>query len=185
MPVTLGAPREHSFDEPLGLLSDCHRRIEKFLRILQKVLDLAAGQPLNEEQRRAVEAALTYFKTAAPQHTQDEEESLFPRLRAAGSPQVAAALETLAALEHDHQTADVQHARVDAWYRRWMSDGPLPKAEEQALRETLVEITEMYGRHIAVEDHEIFPRAGQALAADDRGKVGAEMARRRERPPPR
>ena len=31
MLVKIGQPVDHGFDAPLGLLSDCHRRIEKFL----------------------------------------------------------------------------------------------------------------------------------------------------------
>ena len=31
MPITIGAAPEGSFAEPLRLLSDCHRRIERFL----------------------------------------------------------------------------------------------------------------------------------------------------------
>ena len=39
MPVQLGSQPEHGFDRPLGLLSDCHRRIERFLEMLQKVAE--------------------------------------------------------------------------------------------------------------------------------------------------
>lgn len=34
MPVQIGA-KAHSFSDPTGLLSDCHRRIEMFLESLQ------------------------------------------------------------------------------------------------------------------------------------------------------
>ena len=37
MPVRIGGRPEHGFDEPLGLLSDCHRRIERFLGVLAAV----------------------------------------------------------------------------------------------------------------------------------------------------
>ena len=33
MPIQIGQGADHSFDEPLGLLSDCHRRIEQFLGV--------------------------------------------------------------------------------------------------------------------------------------------------------
>lgn len=33
----IGQRVDHDFDEPLGLLSDCHRRIEHFLRALVTV----------------------------------------------------------------------------------------------------------------------------------------------------
>ena len=36
---------------------------------------------MTEETRVALESALRYFREAAPKHTADEEESLFPRLR--------------------------------------------------------------------------------------------------------
>ena len=34
MPLQIGQPLDHDFDEPLGLLTDCHRRIEYFLDVL-------------------------------------------------------------------------------------------------------------------------------------------------------
>src|SRR5579864_2122594 len=79
MPVQIGA-KAHSFSDPTGLLSDCHRRIEMFLGSLQRVAD-AIDRPLTEEARSALESALRYFRESAPKHTADEEESLFPRLR--------------------------------------------------------------------------------------------------------
>jgi Hemerythrin HHE cation binding domain len=78
MPVQIGA-KNHEYSEPLGLLSDCHRRIEMFLVSLSAIAKVA-GPPLNDEGRRALENALRYFREAAPKHTADEEQSLFPRL---------------------------------------------------------------------------------------------------------
>ncbi|MDE3111065.1 MAG: hemerythrin domain-containing protein, partial [Acidobacteriota bacterium] len=79
MPVQIGA-NVHSFSNPMGLLSDCHRRMEMFLGSLEAVAK-TIDQPLNEETARGLSAALRYFREAAPKHTADEEESLFPRLR--------------------------------------------------------------------------------------------------------
>jgi hemerythrin-like domain-containing protein len=180
--VTIGSRPEHGFDQPLGLLSDCHRRIERFLAILQKVVEQAAGRPLNDEQRRAVEAALEYFRTAAPRHTADEEESLFPLLRASGDPAARAAMEVVRALEDDHAAADVTHAAVDVLYRRWMELGSLAAPEAQELSRALGALREMYQRHIAVEDHELFPLAGRVLSGEQLVQVGEQMARRRGLP---
>jgi hemerythrin-like domain-containing protein len=179
MAVTLGAKPEHGFDEPLGLLGDCHRRIERFLDILQRVLNDADGGALNEEHRRAVEAALTYFKSAAPRHTQDEEQSLFPLLRGSDSPQVHEALSVLDSLEHDHSAADVAHAEVEFWYRRWMDLGPLARPQSRKLKGVLDSLQAMYRRHIEVEDRSIFPLADQILNRDQRARIGQEMAERR------
>ena len=54
-------------------MSDCHRRIERFLTVLVRVAERGS---LEGEARGAFEAALRYFRDAAPKHTADEEESL-------------------------------------------------------------------------------------------------------------
>ncbi len=84
MPVVIGAKPESGFRDPIGLLTDCHRRVERFLSVLVQVGAQTQGGSLTSEQRTALETALRYFRDAAPKHTADEEESLFPRLRAAG-----------------------------------------------------------------------------------------------------
>ena len=45
MPIQLGAAPEHGFDSPLGLLSDCHRRIERFLEQLLRVVEAQTATP--------------------------------------------------------------------------------------------------------------------------------------------
>lgn len=182
MAVTIGSRPEHGFDQPLGLLSDCHRRIERFLGILQTVVAQAGGRPLSDEQRRAVDAALEYFRTAAPRHTADEEESLFPLLRASDDPAARAAMEVVRALEADHAAADATHAAVDSWYRRWIEAGSLAAPEAQELSRALAALRELYQRHIAVEDRELFPLAGRVLSREQLAQLGEEMAQRRGLP---
>src|SRR5688572_18384693 len=131
MPIPLGIKPAHDFDQPLGLLTDCHRRIETFLGALTKVAEQsrASGQPLTPEQRRALETALTYFRSGAPRHTEDEEHSLFPRLRACNDPRVRDAMAKIDALESDHRTAENAHAEIDDLGTRWLQAGQLPPAE--------------------------------------------------------
>jgi hypothetical protein len=47
------------------------------------------------ELRNALETALKYFREAAPMHTADEEESLFPLLRLLGRPDISGVLQQL------------------------------------------------------------------------------------------
>lgn len=101
MPVQIGA-QAHNFSDPTGLLSDCHRRIEMFLRVLEGVASVI-DRPMTEETPAALESALRYFREAGPKHTADEEESLFPRLRQMRLPEAETAIERLAPLEHDHR----------------------------------------------------------------------------------
>ena len=79
MPIVIGAKGESDFTDPIGMLGDCHRRIERFLNVLVSVAEQARGEAMNAEQHSALET-LRYFREAAPKHTADEEESLFPRL---------------------------------------------------------------------------------------------------------
>lgn len=179
MPVQIGGKPESTFDDPIGLLGDCHRRVERFLGVLVKVASDARGQSLSVEQRGALETALRYFREAAPKHTADEEESLFPRMRAAGGPAVEAVLAQVEALEADHVRAGPAHDEVDSLGRRWLDEGRLSGADAARLCDVVNELAAMYRNHIAIEDREVFPAAAAALTAEQRKAIGAEMAARR------
>lgn len=179
MPVTLGSQPDHGFDEPLGLMRDCHRRIEKFLGVLIRIVDEKQGGALDAEHREALDAALRYFSTAAPWHTRDEEDSLFPRMRKVGDSRVRAVLDNVDALESDHVHADTLHQQVDALGRRWLAHGELSSADSDHLRVLLQELLATYTRHIAEEDDVIFPLAAVVLSVGDVRAIGREMAARR------
>jgi hemerythrin-like domain-containing protein len=176
MPVTIGAKLESDFTDPIGLLGDCHRRIERFLGVIVAVAERARGAELDAEQRRALDTALRYFREAAPRHVADEEESLFPRLRQGGS---AAAIETLRRLEQDHQTIEPWHAEVDRLGRRWLADGRMDLAAATRFQDLARRLQQVYEPHIAMEDGELFPQARQALDAEQLSGIGQEMAARR------
>lgn len=179
MPIQIGRPAEHGFEEPLGLLSDCHRRIERFLGAMLIIATRSGGAELSPSDRDVLEQCRHYFATAGPRHTADEEKSLFPRLRASDSPRAREALATLATLESDHRDAEERHARVDTLVERWAREGPLPQDAARALVEDLEALQAIYTRHIKVEDQELFPAAADALTRDDLQSVGREMAARR------
>lgn len=178
MPVQIGAAA-HSFSDPTGLLSDCHRRIEMFLGSLgaiAKVID----SPLTDETRRALDFALCYFREAAPKHNADEEESLFPRLRQLRHPDVQSALARLDELENDHRWAAPLHAEVEILGQRYLSKGNLSAGEAEEFREAVAKLTSMYQQHISVEDDVVFPLAAQLLSKAERAAIADEMASRRK-----
>jgi hemerythrin-like domain-containing protein len=181
MTLRIGQARDHGFDEPLGLLSDCHRRIEHFLRVLTAVTDAAGGGPLTSAQRADVEAAVRYFASAAPTHTADEEESVFPRLRTSSDPRAAAALALVDRLERDHEGADRRHRAVEGLMRRWLDRNSLEPDRLAELRAQLEALRATYESHIAVEDDELFPTAARLLSAEELSEIGREMAARRSR----
>lgn len=179
MPVSITDQREHGFDEPIGLLSDCHRRIEMFLGVLQTVAEKAHQGALSEEEFGALANALRYFREAAPKHTADESESLFPRLREAGTPDALAALARLEALELDHFRAETLHAEVERLGSRLLAEGSLLDGPAGRLRVLLVALSGLYRTHIASEEQDVFPLAERELSHESKLSMGAEMAARR------
>jgi hemerythrin-like domain-containing protein len=178
MPVQIGA-KAHSFSDPTALLSDCHRRIEMFVGILEKV-GVCLEQPLAGDARVSLESALRYFREAAPKHTADEEESLFPRLRQVRDSEVKTALGTLDALEEEHRRADSLHAKVDNLGKQCLDEGLLSRQEAHQFREAVAELASIYKQHIRIEDDVVFPAAARTLSEADKGIIAAEMSMRRD-----
>ena len=176
MPVQIGATA-HNFSDPTGLLTDCHRRIEMFLRSLQAVA--SGGPQLDDERRRALDLALRYFREAAPKHTADEEESLFPRLRSVGDEELKTVLEKVEALERDHREADTLHRRVDELGSAWLAAEELSGVDFAQFRDAVTRLAEIYPQHIQVEDQVLFPAAERALSREQKAEIAAEMAGRR------
>ncbi|MCG3181791.1 MAG: hypothetical protein BIFFINMI_04200 [Phycisphaerae bacterium] len=185
MAVNIGDPAASGFDDPVGLLSDCHRRVERFLATMRDITWRRRGGPLDGEHRAALETAFRYFQQAAPRHTEDEEASLFPRLRGSRDPRIREAMAKMDGLEADHQVARELHAQVDDWVERWLQDSHLPVDQADRLTELLAALQEHYARHIAVEDEELFPLAQQVLSGEDLAAIGREMADRRAQAPGR
>ena len=179
MPIQIGQKPSPTFQQPLELLSDCHRRVESFLRALILVAERGRGGELNSQEREALETALRYFREAAPKHTADEEESLFPRMRELGNDAAREAMAKIRALEADHEVAKEGHDAVERLGRKWLTEGRLAEDEMSQLLSHLQKLQSIYERHIAVEDNEIFPLARQILDTKTLTDVGREMAERR------
>jgi hemerythrin-like domain-containing protein len=183
MPVQIGM-KTHDFSDPIGLLSDCHRRIEMFLGSLEAVGSIIDHPPL-ENTVLALGTALRYFREAAPKHTADEEKSLFPRLRATRSPEIESTMARLEHREEEHQRITFLHTELDELGERYLSDGALSGAKARRYRETVADLKAIYQRHIHMEDSSVFPIAARVLPQSDKAAIGSEMAGRRRRDPMR
>ncbi len=181
MPLRIGQSPDHTFDEPLGLLADCHRRIEHFLEVLLRIERAAAGRGLTPEEWPQIETALRYFETAGPRHTADEEESLFPRLRATSDAESTRALRVLDQLEIEHEMVDAHHHMINILCRRWLDHDRLSDEDARELRDRLYDLQAIYREHIAIEDRQLFPIARRLLSAKALQDIGREMAARRRR----
>lgn len=163
-------------DESLEALQACHGRIEQQLQALEKLARrVAAGVP-DRAAGSDAKAVLRYFETAGAQHQRDEDEDVFPLLRARaaalGRIEVAAAIDEL---EREHTTVEAQWRRL----REALS-------AVAALREGAgIDAGEaerfawLYRRHMDREAQLVLPFAREALRAEERAELGARMAARR------
>ncbi|MBI4468353.1 MAG: hemerythrin domain-containing protein [Acidobacteria bacterium] len=177
--ITIGKKSCSDFSDPLAMMNDCHRKIERLLSGLQTIMALTHGGPLSSAHRPALELGLRYFKDAAPYHARDEEESLFPRMRKSPNPEAQAAIAVLDALDAEHVEAESGHAVLEALGRKWLTEGSLNPEEAAQLESVVNDLAVLYTRHIAIEDTEVFPLAARVLTAEELKEVGVEMAARR------
>ncbi|GIU75662.1 MAG: hypothetical protein KatS3mg004_2749 [Bryobacteraceae bacterium] len=157
-------------DQPADFLYACHRRIEQRIDAIERAAAAPADRP--EEALAALASAMAFLDTSGALHTEDEEESVFPRLRQS--------LERgewtfLAGLEHDHVEADRLAARLREGVERARRGEPA-WPELRALAEQFVAL---YRRHIAREDETLIPMVRRQLSADEQRQVAAEMRARR------
>jgi hemerythrin-like domain-containing protein len=174
MAVMIGATPDSGFEDPLGMLKDCHRRIERFVNLLARIAAQANGRSLTIDEHQAVEAALRYFQESAPRHTSDEEQSLFPRLK--DMPDVKADILRLAG---DHQEADALQTEIHELFTAWL-DGHTPSSEDtRGLREMTHRLAELYREHIGIEEDHVFPFAARSLDPETLAAIGREFQQRR------
>ena len=161
MPIMIGGKPESDFTDPIGMLGDCHRRILRFLHVLVQLAGKERDESLSTEERTLLSTSLRYFREAAPKHTADEEESLFPRLRRLDTADVDPLLAHIESLEQDHECADRNHAEIDRLGQLWLSQGQLTAQDASQFRSLADQLEGLYRHHIGVEDNEVFPFAAQ------------------------
>ena len=182
MAVKIGEHQGSNFHDPIGLLTDCHRRIEKFLDVLLTVTQKRRGSQLKDEHREAFEVALRYFRESAPKHSADEEESLFPRVLTRAGTQFSLISNAIEALNAEHRLFAGIHEEVDRLGRCWLDDDFPEPHETNRLITIIQDLKEVYQQHIAIEEHDIFPFARKILSTEDLRSIGNEMAVRRNLP---
>lgn len=178
MLVTIGKKPESDFDDPVGMLRDCHKRITYFLDTLAFAAKKFRGLPLPHDVRTAVLNSLRYFREAAPKHNADEEQSLFPRIRTSIRSEESTAV-LMQSLQDEHRWAEGLHETADDLIRTWIANSSLNTEESEKLISTLTQLQSFYAEHIGHEEQTIFPLAEESLSAPEIASIGAEMAARR------
>jgi hemerythrin-like domain-containing protein len=178
---TQQGPGTTEFDDPLGLLLKCHERIELQLATLERAA-AALRDGSKDDVRRALEpvdAAVGHFAVTGARHTEDEEESLFPRLRERGAavePSVRAALDVL---EGEHRYVEDLHEELSRLVAAISREGDRVDSEVEQFCDCVSGLVDVYRPHIRLENEVVIPAAAALLAPDEIALVGREMRARR------
>ena len=163
------------FEHPLQMLVACHQRITAHSDML---LWLARHLHLHEcdpEAQQVASFVLRFFDGAGRHHHEDEDENLFPALRAAVQSQNAERVALLVAqLMAEHREME------QAWDGFRDSLELIAHGERVLLRELEVDrFCKLYRTHMALEEANLIPLAGKILGRDDLAAIGKAMAARR------
>ena len=163
------------FNQPLDLLSACHRRIIGFTEILQKIPHHLAQHGADLDAKQAAERVLKYFDSAGILHHDDEEKDLFPVLRAAalqqGNKAIIALLEDLVA-QHEEM--------IEAWQELHPHLQALARSElVVSIEKPIDRFVTLYSNHIPLEESFLLPYAERTLDVLQIKALGNAMARRR------
>jgi len=167
--IQIGAPSA-TIDTPIEHLMACHRRIEQRLDTLVKAADYVDQD--RSAAVAAIEKSLQFLDTSGVLHTEDEESSLFPRLRQRLSP---AEIEFVDSLERQHDEADSIYRELKELAAGLCSDSaPRYRACAERLRA-------LYQAHIRSEDEILTELARRSLDAGEIEEIAAEMRMRRKK----
>jgi pyridoxamine 5'-phosphate oxidase len=179
--LTINQPHIPDFTNPLGLLVHCHERIEAQLSALER-----AGEILRAGDARSlprvfatIDGACAHFAIPGVKHTEDEEVSLFPRLRERGGT-ARDALAAMTELESQHRRGEQLHAEIDELVGILPRDGSADAKELDRFNELVAELTTLYRPHILLENNFVFPIAADVLPASEIQALGEEMRARRQ-----
>ncbi len=167
--------RRRDRTDPFAMLERSHERMQEHLAIL-----LTAAANLNDDPADATACAQvvevsTYIDRAVTRHEQDEEQSLFPRLR--NLPQLATLLDSLDVEHRAHEKLHEQlHVIAAACGRSALDHSAVAELSDLA-----VTLSQLYASHIEVEELELFPAARRALTPAETAQIADEMQARRGR----
>jgi len=159
-------------DDAVGLLLECHGRIRAFVELASRLAHVE-GVSAGEIADRARTVG-RYFADALPQHADDEELSLLPRL-AGRDRQVDAAL---VRMHHDHLGHAAVVARVAEVCGELAASPARHAALSPALGAAAAALREHLERHLALEEEIVFPALRTLLAAGARAEIVRELRSR-------
>ena len=163
------------FDDPVGVMQALHRRLEQRAALLDRLAEHVRHHGSDDDARATAGHVMRCFDEDCPLHHDDEEDDLFPLLRAATpAPDRARVERVIAALVAQHRD---MHATYDALRPQLAAvvDGRLGALDQEL-------VDRLHGlcvHHVDVEEAELFPFARAHLDAAALERLGRAMAARR------
>lgn len=163
-----------AIDSPIDHLVACHRRIEQRLDTLVRAsgyFEAGRAQAL-----AAIDRSLQFLDSSGALHTEDEEQSVFPRLRLRAGADAAAYLDSL---EDQHHKAESILARLRELVAEAARRDPVPKPLIGDYRACAEELRSLYREHIRSEDEILTALAKRSLNDAEIAEITREMRDRR------
>jgi hemerythrin-like domain-containing protein len=148
--------------DPIQRLAQTHRRLEERLAELVRAAETLVLRPDDEEAQEIIEEVIGFFSRGGARHVEDEEKTLFPRIRHLD--ELAAVLEQLEAEHIEHQAVE-----------RALSAESDPKRRVDLAKR----LDALYRAHITREEEELFPRVKRLVDPGALEEMGREMMERR------
>lgn len=169
-----------SFDEPFAMLSGCHERVERTLRLLARLVEHVAAKGSDAQAQSAANDVLRYFDIAAPRHHEDEELHVFPLLLTQTDAAHFALGEHVRRMQADH----VQMGAVWAELRPLLQAVAAGVSPPPSLGDCADRFAALYASHIDTEERLLYPAAAGLIAPEALQRMSDDMRRRRAAPVP-
>lgn len=162
-------PVTPSIEAPLELLKACHDKVRRFSALVPRLRDHLARHGPDAQAQEAARSILRYFEVAAPLHHDDEEQDLFPALRALGQ----------ATLNHHMDELQAEHGDLSGLWQQvqpWLQ----ATADGQALAcpDAAESFAQRYPAHAQREEDDVYPAAAGLDDASIRRISNTMVARR-------
>lgn len=181
----IGLPGHRSpaagFEAPFEMLEACHERVERMLRLIQRLQQHLQDQGCDDSARQAALDVMRYFDLAAPRHHEDEERHVFPPLMAGPDAEVKA---LVLRLMQDHRQMELAWVDARAVLQRVADhgsrsgDGPWHGLSLWH-QVKLSDFTRLYRQHLDDEDQVAYPAARALLGEAALAAMGEDMMARR------
>jgi len=164
-------------DQPFEMLSACHERVQRTLRLLEKVVTHVQAHGSDAKVVDAVADVLRYFDLAAPRHHEDEELHVFPLLLQQNDGALTNAVMRMQA-DHVQMTAQWARLRESLVGLSQASNGSAPFSVLTLVQEAAKFIA-LYADHVHTEDTLLYPTAIALADPALLARMSADMRARR------